>query len=140
MSLCALVWVASYWGQFQVIHQDSRGIKKSFGTNSGRLYFMWGQMPIDSAEVGPADSNLAFHNHPADGWSYFDSQVASFHIIGFAYFGDSFAGHVLTIPLWLPVLLSALLLWFVWRKIKPKSKGKAFPIEPSAPTMTESPP
>ena len=33
------------------------------------------------------------------------------------------------VPLYFPTLLSALLLWLVWRKTRPKYNGKGFPVE-----------
>jgi hypothetical protein len=55
----------------------------------------------------------------------------AYHLLGFAW--DAHAGpdrwHYIMIPLWFPPLLSALLLWLVWRKTRPKSSGKGFPVE-----------
>jgi hypothetical protein len=41
-------------------------------------------------------------------------------------------------PLWFPTLLSALALWFVWRKTHSPYCKKGFPVEP-APTPPASP-
>jgi hypothetical protein len=35
----------------------------------------------------------------------------------------------LLVPLWFPTLLSALLLWLVWRKTRPAYNGRGFPVE-----------
>ena len=37
------------------------------------------------------------------------------------------------VPYWFTILVSAALLWLVWRKTRPKPKGRAFPVEPSKP-------
>jgi len=33
------------------------------------------------------------------------------------------------IPLWLPILVAAFLLWLFWRKTRPRAVGRAFPVE-----------
>ena len=39
---------------------------------------------------------------------------------------------IVIMPLWFPTLLSALVLWFVWRKTRAKPIGGAFPVEVTA--------
>jgi hypothetical protein len=41
------------------------------------------------------------------------------------------------IPLWFPTTLSAGFLWLVWRKTRPNSTGKGFPVEPAATETTK---
>ena len=45
-----------------------------------------------------------------------------------------------TIPFWFPTTISALLLWWVWRKTRPPVKGRAFPVEPPIPLKPETRP
>ena len=35
----------------------------------------------------------------------------------------------ISIPFWFPTTISAAFLWLVWRKTRPKPKGRAFPVE-----------
>ena len=68
-------------------------------------------------------------------------RAAPYRFGGFAYnvvpmFGGEERYYVL-IPLWFPTILSAALLWFVWRKTRKKGTSGAFPVEP-APAREQS--
>ena len=41
------------------------------------------------------------------------------------------------VPIWFPTLLSALLLWLVWRKTRPKYNGRGFPVEAAGKEATK---
>ena len=57
----------------------------------------------------------------------------------FGYFGERHGSDVaqfrfVAVPFWLLTPLSAILLWLVWRKTRPKVKGRAFPVELKQPS------
>jgi hypothetical protein len=62
---------------------------------------------------------------------------STYHGFGFAYHPDpsglSHDNWYVIIPLWFPTLLSAGLLWLVWRKTRKPNPGVAFPVEIAAP-------
>jgi hypothetical protein len=63
-------------------------------------------------------------------WKDWDRK-GTYHIIGFSFYHDV-SQWFITFPIWFPTALSALFLWFAWRKTKPKYNGGAFLIEPTA--------
>ncbi len=120
--VCVATWVGSYWRFFELgYHGD---IEYSGGIQSGRL---GGWRVI----IGPPPYHawLWSSSRPAP-WQD-DADSTKFHLLGFAVYYVPSWYTTITIPLWFPTLLSAVLLWFVWRKTRPKLVGKAFPVEPN---------
>ena len=90
--------------------------------------------------------------HPPSGWIEVDrlnlssgeqfwassDKYTDWHFMGFSYLGYEW-GWDTTMPLYFPTLLSALLLWFGWRKTKSKAVGGAFPAEPAKAEVKSTP-
>ena len=134
LTLCVVAWVGSYWRQV--------GLKADSADKVRLIFFNYGSLAIRSMDWGairakrglpPNDEPLHFVTFVADA----DAKVrAGSSIAGFAYgtmgplwVGGAAVGWEAYVPLYFPTLLSALLLWLVWRKTKTKYSGKAFPVE-----------
>ena len=76
-----------------------------------------------------------FRNDPSQFWPSLqeprpDDAIHHFYYAGFSFYSSN--GDPLwevSIPGWFPTLLSAALLWFVWRKTRPTQLGQGFPVE-----------
>jgi hypothetical protein len=132
LTLCVVAWAGSF---FQVIGGHYTGGNGNGARPNHTEYFR-----INSGSL------LFEHRSPSkiedDGWHWYHFapdhkdvttyyEIMDYRIFGFAYQPESdviFYSRAL-IPLWFPTLLSALLLWLVWRKTKPKPKPMGFPID-----------
>jgi hypothetical protein len=124
LAFFAAVWVISHFGRFS-LYKYSGGHIWELGAVEGLVF---------SGESGlypllDSPPRIQF----VRGWKarqlFPDPPTLGFYCGRWPRFSDSFG---IAFPLWLPTLLSALLLWLVWRKTRPKLAGNAFPIEPTA--------
>ena len=60
-------------------------------------------------------------------WEYWDNKT-DYRFLGFSIIPWLFV----SFPLWFPTLLSALLLWFIWRKTPAERNSRGFPVAPTA--------
>jgi hypothetical protein len=115
----------SYWfGYLASVHYRGKSIQGWFGLVHQRIEL--GYWAIER----PFAAGWRFYpriDTSWSGWSYRDAH-STWHFMGFTY-DDRIVGRGATIPLWFPTLLSALLLWFVWRKTRATPVGRAFPVE-----------
>jgi hypothetical protein len=122
LALCVLAWAGSYGRAL-----GFENIQYNLGMANGRLGayrdMLSGTSPWHSyaRKIDPNDDD--------SGW---DSQ-AQFHVAGFTLRLDqdhNYGGF--TVPLWFLVVLSALMLWSVWRKTRAKPLRGGFPVEVAA--------
>jgi hypothetical protein len=127
LTLCVTAWVGSYWREI-VAYEKSQSFQRG-GFFAGRLCLL----SCDAGQIIWSDKTL--YEFAVYNW---DIQ-ANYHILGFHFVHCKFPEWTeIIIPLWFPTLLSALLLWFVWWKTKPRKMRQGFPIEPTAkPTAAE---
>lgn len=119
LTLCVVAWVGSYWHAIEIDHDDETSISLIMGKGRAAFFLAY-----------PSDKPPSWHpgwrlpTYPIDviNWSG-DSDVIGFR------FHHSRRGWSLMIPLYFPTLLSAFLLWLVWRKTRAKPIGGAFPVE-----------
>jgi hypothetical protein len=131
LTLCATVWVGSYW---QALHlaRAINGRVLCLSISTGVICIF----RTDSTG-GWTDGWLSYMASPNKrevDWTSDCYGRARYRLAGFAI--DPLLSPVaeglglwLTIPLWFPTTLSAGLLWLVWRKTRPKYTGKGFPVE-----------
>jgi hypothetical protein len=129
VTLCVAAWAGSFWRDVEIEYQ---------GKLWNRVEFLQGRLAVvQENEHAPYSS--AWHYSFGDAydpghWTRSDEESA-YHIFGFSFGHDNedwprnFIVRWVTVPLWLPSLLSALLLWLVWRKTRAKYNGKGFPVE-----------
>jgi len=130
LTLCVVVCVGSYWRWTGIRRVGDNKILREI-RNTDIVDLECGR--IGYSHLYPPSTpfhwwEFEYGSYISNPWSGWDS-TAIFHGIGFA-FGQNGLGWFVTIPLYFPTLLSALLLSVVWRKTKPKVMG--FPIEPTA--------
>jgi hypothetical protein len=127
LSLCIAAWVASYFWQVE-------------GESVGKTR-VWALEAVGGGlELSTGENHRSGYSPPLSvGWQPASAEYVSvryesceLHWGGFGWNHWAFRGVFrVLIPLWLPTTLAALLLWFAWRKTKPKAAGRAFPIEPT---------
>jgi hypothetical protein len=131
LTLCVTAWVWSYWWFVEVDYSSGK-VSRDFIVMCGRMrlarqlsgregwswdYGRWTSGPM-SADQFMSDEYPFMH----------------YHLGGFALSTGLMGppdgkGWKVHIPLFFPTLLSAPLLWLVWRKTRPKYSGKGFPVE-----------
>lgn len=128
LMLGLVAWVGSY-ARAIVIHDVGRTwIRMS--VSAGRMGFRQGDTAIALSPGWHAD----VFRSDIDRWMDFDT-MAQHHAFGFATYRNTTyktIDRAMTVPIWFPTLLSALLLWLLWRRTKPIPKAQGFPIEPTA--------
>jgi hypothetical protein len=122
LTLCVTAWVGSYWRLIEMERWDRHRII---------CQGQWGEICLyceDKRRTAPLEVTWrCYSSEPLLIQAIYGS--TPHHFAGFAF--ERFSGnywHVF-IPLWFPTLVSALLLWFVWRKTRAKVVGGAFPVE-----------
>jgi hypothetical protein len=128
LTLCAVAWVGSY-SKMVGYNYAAKNWYSVIWAN-GRVSFA----VVDAAKPGfnvkppPKGSSFTIRAPSALYWDYY-GRLAEYQFVGFvAHRGyDSY----IIIPLWFPTLLSAALLWLVWRKTRPNYNGRGFPVEPA---------
>ena len=129
--ICVGAWVGSTlyddglsWGSRGRLWRCEGGVGSSGGRCS--LAVTWG-------EFGGGSRGWSFlhqcHKGPISHLNGVDYTFAGFRL---QYSTVGYSMYEAEIPFWFLTLVCACLLWFVWRKTKPKPLGGAFPIEPSA--------
>jgi hypothetical protein len=128
--LCAVEWVGSYWMGVGLLYTRkssgwdfivmSCGGKITVGFVPGSAY----ESRTWHLEIGLKE-DATWLNVISDN----RYELTQFHVIGFSC--DPSDRWLVQIPLWFTTTLSIFLLWFVCRKEVPKTRGKAFPIEPT---------
>jgi hypothetical protein len=124
LALCVLAWVGSRWQTVGV-----RYFVRDF------TYAV--ELEQGCVSAGHDNYHFLLFGQEHDGWDFFHRPAAlptgffgGFGFVSWKSFPLSFWR--VTVPLWFPTLLSALLLWFVWRKTGAKPIGGAFPVEITA--------
>jgi hypothetical protein len=107
-SICVLAYGSIIWDKYDLKH-----VENPMEIRPWRPWSDWLPPELDFTPWG--------HRAPKN-WT-----------LGFAYMPWDIRGEWnATVPLWFPTLLSALLLWFVWRKTRPAYNGRGFPVEVAA--------
>jgi len=127
LTLCLNVLAWSYFYQFCTWYGPSHDKHYSVGTYMGGVGF-----------------GVVTHGSLPKGWSFsYDrpahslSDITDIRFLGFVYFDWALdptrsglaTGRGFCIPFWFLSLLSAGLLWFVWRRTRTKTAGRGFPVE-----------
>jgi hypothetical protein len=120
--ICVGLWVTSF-GSLIFVNYSGKTWNRAFVAD-GKIGFI-GDNPL------PAQFEGWSHGYADDRDFVVRDGRAKHHFLGFSYDRGPFDWYV-AIPVYFPTLLSALLLWFVWRKTRAKGTGVGFPIEPSA--------
>lgn len=126
-------WVASYWDTATLVHYtpmgpDGSGQNGFLVIRTGHISFLR-EGPLLSADWHAGlTSNTFTHWWVPQFLDYYFAD-AKYRFLGF-YFDIGITQFV-SLPLWFPTLLSAGLLWLIWRKTKPNPPGRAFPIDPA---------
>ena len=142
LALCVVAWVGSYWQHVWTtyvvrLHDPTfQVLCGSFvcGMSNDPVFasgvWVWSHRPAKREDFLRAYQKTTHHfaGFVVD-WPHLEPADHQFHPFW-----------LLVIPLWAPTLLSALLLWFLWRKTKPKDVGRAFPVEIAATTPEKSAP
>ena len=131
LTLCVGAWVGSYWRAALAVHLERDTPSVLVVADDGWIYC--------------ARKRVGYSGAPRWEMVFFSTQDA-------APFGDQgaqtqyrFAGFSINtaagcwemiVPFYFPTFLSALLLWFVWRKTRAKAIGRAFPVEVAVATET----
>jgi hypothetical protein len=122
LALCMAAWVGSYWRAVRVVRFDNMDMFYGVEVNWGRIH------GFRMLSTGPSLPRWVVSQvPPKQGWAAADAG-ANFHGLGFAFRNNPMSGFVM-IPLWFPALVSAGLLWLVWRRTRPKYDGRGFPVE-----------
>lgn len=135
LTLCVVAWVGSYFRSVGIAFNGSHRFS-SVDVDCGEVHL------YDFAGLKTVVlTSLPFYSGPASpdavrNWL----RTMTYHHLGFGvspYHDVHVVGRKINwgdamFPLWFPSLLCTLLLWFVWRKTKPKPIGRAFPVEPTA--------
>jgi hypothetical protein len=107
-------WVGSYKYGWEVGYRNNN--TWVLEVNRGRIDLDWWD---------------SFNIHEEQGWygrSAYAQVPINYDHLGFFWMNE--AGIIwLSIPFWFPTTVSAALLWWVWRKTRPKPVGRAFPVE-----------
>jgi hypothetical protein len=110
LTFCVAAWVGSYYEQLCIIDAIAPN-------NCWTLELHWGRIDLGRGNYGPA---------VPVGWTYgFGHEPAQRNPIGVPFFWERKAG----LRLYIPTLLSILLLGFVWWKTRTKYNGKGFPVK-----------
>jgi hypothetical protein len=121
--LCVAAWVGSYF--------YSPALYFFTGSHEVTLEPGGGSMSFCLSDNGwPVDIQLHMQPYSSQLWQDWNAQ-AEYHCGGFAYFPytklrSSWEIHI---PFYFTTLLSAMLLWLIWRKTRAKYNGKGFPVE-----------
>jgi hypothetical protein len=132
-AICALAWIISYVRpvEFIVNYPAYKYVFVPF--SDGRIAFLHENDVVTSHHGWGLGCRWGSHFE----WRQGD-QNANFHFLGFSSYSPAPREWLYSIPLWFPTFLSSLLLWFIWRKTKPKRLGGAFPVEPAeSPTVAK---
>jgi len=128
LTLCLSLWAWSYFYSFSVRYKSC-----------------WVETCMGGVHMGFGDMSRF-----SPGWRFqYDRDVYSLgelvgsrSFLGFACLWQEYAHigtvSVLVIPFWFSSLLSAGLLWFVWRQTRPKSTGRGFPVEITQPKTDDT--
>jgi hypothetical protein len=129
LTLCVAAWVGSYFRWVAVCYGRD--------THSWWLRQACGKLFFNDQYRPPGYPNEWYMQYGrCDAYNRDQTrgiyEKSAYHLMGFAW--EPPASRELSqwimIPLWFPTTLSAGLLWPVWRKTRPKYKGKGFPVEP----------
>lgn len=122
LTLCVVAWVGSYWEAVVVQHDGDK--LYSLNVDSGRVLAV-----CYNLSAYPPIWDAGFYDPLGIEW---DARTGK-GFLGFT-FGAS-AGYAIvfsvTVPLWFLTAVSAIHLWLIWRKTRPKYLGNAFPVEPA---------
>jgi len=133
LTLCVVACVGSYWRRV--------GVFLHFGDLDNELFIHRGDFVFyQSSPISPLFTRIRHWEVYADDFNFWGYRNMPPTLLGFcAFLSENYNGFYVIVPLWFPTLLSAFLLWLVWRKTKPKTTRNAFPVEaastnPGAPT------
>ena len=122
-------------GVWAVSYAYVGGVRIPIESPSVRLNAALGSFYFWAEDHSTGGSDWVFHaNDPGLTDALQREYQTSPHLGGFAYRYLSWPDRYLLmviLPLWFPTLLSALLLYLVWRKTRAKPIGGAFPVEPA---------
>jgi len=131
LTLCLSVWTWSYF----------RSIYREYCSSFPKAYVVQTHMGGASFHFG--DVHASRSRPLPTGWYYYYLKVqplpsfpGDIRFLGFAYCEFNGRSWLIGIPFWFPSLLSAGLLWLVWRLTRPKFTGQGFPVEVTPPNPT----
>jgi hypothetical protein len=119
LTLCAVAWVGSHWMELQISY---------VGKMWNSIKWVNGDLVLGrtTAVAAPFSGFRVTHDRfLGNSDSRSDEEV---NFLGFEYLNLAW-GQWFSVPLLYPTLLSALLLWLVWRKTRPAYNGRGFPVE-----------
>ncbi len=132
LTLCVGAWVGSYWRLFEVDYSSGK-VSRNLIILCGRIRFA---RQLSAREGWTCDSEWVWRSDTLkeDDSMRQEYPLTQYHWAGLALWTGMVGppdgkGCLVHIPLWFPTLLSALLLWLVWRKTRPKYNGRGFPVE-----------
>jgi len=123
LTLCLSVWIWSYFRSLSIGYCPSLG--KSYWVDT----HMGGAFLSSSGGIWSSPGWRFQHIHHAFPLSEVSELLDFKSFLGFGYFHVADTVWGVAIPFWFPSLLSAALLWFVWRQTRPKTAGRGFPVE-----------
>jgi hypothetical protein len=130
LTLCVMAWVGSYFWKIGVEHWGA--------IDFWELLVNRGHLELHVVRHLAPNSHIWWRwiHYDASSYWYEFGSGSNYDFLGF-YLGygpspGTAGAMAVLIPLWFPIFLSALLLWLVWRKTRPKYNGKGFPIESTA--------
>jgi hypothetical protein len=127
LTLCVLAWVGTYWMGAGVTYRGKK--EYELGVLNGIIY--GGNLGAISPWKLPQGVHVYRLRHLA-GFAL-GAEDKDFEFLKFWCLINPLGVEV-GIPLYFPTLLSAILLWFAWRKTRAKPSGGAFPVEVAAKT------
>jgi hypothetical protein len=119
LAVCVAAWVGSYWRIIGVGWYFGRDYYLT-GMEWGRIAFRYEPSPEFVAPGG------MLFQRAEDIWQRWDLRRPH-HWLGFSY--GTCSGLEVSIPFWFCSLLLGALLWLLWRRTRPKSIGRGFPVE-----------
>jgi len=132
--VCVGTWVGSYFQLMWVDYYSTNHVWSAY-VEGGSVLFM------DRLRDPGIAGEWYWGHRIADPNSVRESYLSDkYHFAGFAYdeshqpYSTPLAYWIrdVFVPLWSPTFLSALLLWFAWRKTRLRKAVKGFPVEPTA--------
>ena len=128
LAVCVVVWMGSYRWAALAIYEPVADRELILAVECGSVC-SWEWVRLSNSGYGPMMKTgwrwQFGRTNPANFKDFYSD--TDYHFAGFACDPVKGRNWTVIIPLWFPTLLSTLLLWLAWRKIRPKPQG--FPVE-----------
>jgi hypothetical protein len=126
--MCVAAWVGSYW-EAGIVERDLRDGIRYLVLEGGAVTYVGDALFIEANDTVAwkwrsrrTDMGLLSAVYSRLDWRFAGFAAGRYPVP---------EGHrIVVVPLWCVVLPAAGLLWWVWRKTRPRFNGRGFPVEP----------